>query len=155
MVSYDVSYSKKACAYITRNGSELLVFKGPDHEELQIPKGTVEDEETPQEAVYREVIEESGLAAFGQMRHLITDVWTRRRSPEKRYVRSFFHASAHETRDRWTHTVTGSGEESGMEFELFWVDLPTEETFALDLDDYVGALRFEGTDGTAVGTTCE
>lgn len=50
--------------------------------------------------------------------------------------------------------MTGTGEESGMEFELFWIDLPTEETFALDLDDYVGALRFESTDSEAVGTMC-
>ena len=137
MVEENVTYCKKVYAYITRNDSELLVFEGPEHEGVQIPKGTVKPTETPLEAVYREVIEESGVATFGQMRHLITDVWTRRESPTKRYVRSFFHASVHEPRDEWTHTVEGTVPESGNQFRFFWIDLPAEIPFALDLDDYL------------------
>lgn len=140
MIANDVMYAQKSCAYITRNESELLVFKAPGHDGIQIPKGTVKPGETPREAVYREVIEESGLAALGAPRHLTTDVWTRREAPPKRYVRSFFHAPIHEPRDTWTHTVTGTGAERGKEFEFFWVDLPTDASFALDLDDYLHAL---------------
>jgi ADP-ribose pyrophosphatase YjhB (NUDIX family) len=135
-----VAYVKKACAYITRNESELLVFQGPGHDSLQIPKGTVEPGETPREAVYREIIEESGLATIEHLRHLVTDVWNRRDSPPKRYIRSFYHATVHDAADSWTHTVTGSGEERGTEFDFFWVDLPTTAPFALDLDDYLHAL---------------
>lgn len=141
MSNSSVTHVKKACAYITRNESELLVFEGPGHDGLQIPKGTVEPGESPREAVCREVIEESGLATFSQPRHLVTDVWTRRESPPKRYVRSFYHAPVHETRDSWTHTVTGTGEERGAEFDFFWIELPTAGSFALDLDDYLHAIR--------------
>jgi 8-oxo-dGTP pyrophosphatase MutT (NUDIX family) len=140
MIDGNVTHVEKACAYITRNGSELLVFEGPGHDGFQIPKGTVEPDETPDEAVYREAVEESGLAAFDGVRHLVTDVWTRRASPPKRYVRSFYHATVHEPRDAWTHTVTGSGEEAGTAFEFSWIDLPTDAAFALDLDDYLRAL---------------
>lgn len=140
MTAEDVTHVEKACAYITRNGSELLVFEGPGHDGLQIPKGTVEPDETPGEAVYREAVEESGLAAFTGLEHVVTDVWTRRESPPKRYVRSFYHAEVHEPRDAWTHTVTGTGEESGAQFEFSWIDLPTDATFALDLGDYLHAL---------------
>lgn len=105
--SRDLTHVKKACAYITRNESELPAFEGPGHDGLQIPKGTVEPDETPHEAVYREIVEESGLATFEDLQHLTTDVWTRRESPPKRCVRSFFRASIRERRDEWTHTLPG------------------------------------------------
>lgn len=146
MTERDVTYVEKACAYVTRDGSELLVFDGPDHDGLQIPKGTIERDEGPREALCREVVEESGLATFERIDHLVTDVWTRREVPPKRYVRYFFHVPVLGARDAWTHTVTGSGAERGAQFEFSWVDLPTEATFAFDLDDYLSAL-----DGVGVG----
>ncbi|MFC7018660.1 MULTISPECIES: NUDIX hydrolase [Haloarcula] len=136
----NVEHVTKACAYITRNGSELLVFEGPGHDGLQIPKGTVEPGESPREAVFREIAEESGLATIETPRHLVTDIWTRRESPPKRYVRNFYHAPVHESRDTWTHVVTGTGAERGATFEFSWVDLPANGPFALDLDDYLHAL---------------
>jgi len=149
MLAHDVTYVQKVCAYITRNGSEVLVFEGPNHDGLQIPKGTVEPDETPREAMYREAIEESGLATFEGVDHLVTDVWTRRESPPKRYVRHFYHAPVHEPRDAWTHTVTGTGPERGAEFSFSWLDLGTDATFALDLDDYLDTLPEAGVDGAA------
>jgi 8-oxo-dGTP pyrophosphatase MutT (NUDIX family) len=135
----------KVCAYITRSDGKLLVFEGPGHEGLQIPKGTVEQGEDPREALFREVLEESGLGALASTTHVATDVWTRRLSPHKRYVRHFYHATVYEPRDSWSHVVTGEGEESGETFEFSWVD-PAEvddHEFALELDDYVPALADE------------
>lgn len=133
----DVTYVKKSCAYITRNDTELLVFEGPGHAGYQVPKGTVEAGEDPREALFREVIEESGLATFQGVRHLTTDVWRRREA--RRYVRNFYHVPVHERRDAWTHTVTGEGAEVGAEFDYRWLDLASAdaEAFALDLDDYL------------------
>ena len=141
MSSSNVTHVQKACAYITRNGHELLVFDGPGHDGLQIPKGTIEDGENPREALFREIVEESGLGIVGPTRHLTSDVWTRRESPPKRYIRHFFHSTVHEPRDEWTHVVTGEGEERGAEFEFSWVDLSTDREFALALDDYVHLLE--------------
>jgi len=145
----------KACAYITRNGSEVLVFEGPGHDGFQIPKGTIEPGETPREAMYRETIEESGLATFEGLEHLVTDVWTRRESPPKRYVRRFYHAPVHEPRDSWTHVVTGEGEERGATFEFSWLDLPTDAPFALDLDDYLHALPGQSDGSTATSAAAD
>ena len=144
----DVTYVQKACAYVTRETGELLVFEGPGHDGLQIPKGTLESGESPREALFREVREESGLTALHAPTHLATDVWTRRES--KRYVRHFFHATVHEPRDRWIHTVTDGGEEHGAEFEFRWIRpaTATDRAFALDLDDYVHALPTEAGNGT-------
>lgn len=150
MTGNEGEYVQKACAYITNATGELLVFEGPGHDGLQIPKGTVEADESAREAVFREVAEESGLGSLGMTRQVASDVWTRRRSPPKYYVRHFFHATVHEPRDRWTHTVTGEGEEAGVEFEFSWVEPPTEREFALDLDDYVHLL---GEPRPATGTS--
>jgi len=134
----DVTYVQKACAYITRGPGELLVFEGPGHDGLQIPKGTLEPGESPREALFREVREESGLGTLSDTRHLTTDVWTRRAG--RRYVRHFFHATVHEPRDRWTHTVTDGGAEHGATFSFQWVRPTTVQAFALELDEYVGLL---------------
>ena len=149
------TYVRKACAYVTRASGELLVFEGPGHEGYQIPKGTVEGDETAREAVYREIAEESGLGRIGPVRHLASDVWCRRASPPRWYVRSFFHARVHDVRDRWTHVVTDGGDEHGHEFEFSWVRPGTDLGFALDLDEYVFMLdpATERTASAANGTT--
>ncbi len=142
MNSATATYVDKVCAYITRHRDdartrELLVFEGPEYDGLQVPKGTIEDDETPREALHREVAEESGLSRFQSVSHLISDVWTRRRSPPKRYRRHFFQVTVDHDRDEWTHVVTGEGEEVGLEFEYSWTDVPPADEFALALDDYV------------------
>jgi len=140
VVTNNVTYVEKACAYITRGDGSVLVFDGPGHEAVQIPKGTVETGENPRDALYREVVEESGLTTFEGVDHLVTDVWTRRESPPKRYVRNFYHVRVHEPRDAWTHVVTGTGAERGAEFEFSWLDVPADTSFALALDDYLHML---------------
>ena len=57
---------EKVTAFITResvDGHDLLLFKHPNAG-IQIPAGTVEDDETPEEAVLREVSEETGLTSL-------------------------------------------------------------------------------------------
>ncbi len=59
----------KALAYITREKSgqlELLIFEHVDFPEagLQVPAGTIDHGESPEVAVLREVLEESGLTEF-------------------------------------------------------------------------------------------
>lgn len=78
MIGSGSTYVEKAGAYITRNSPKLLVFDGPGHDGLQIPKGTIEPDEGTRDALCREVIEESGLATFEAIQHLVTDVWARR-----------------------------------------------------------------------------
>ncbi len=147
----EITYIQKACAYITRGTGELLVFDGPGHEGLQIPKGTLEAGESPQEALFREVREESGLGTLSDTSHLTTDIWTRREG--RRYVRHFFHSTVYEPRDRWTYTVSDGGEEHGAEFDFRWVRPTTAREFALDLDEYVDLLPTVSVSNDAVSAS--
>lgn len=134
------TYVPKACAYITRESTgELLVFKGPEYEHWQIPKGTVEPGESPIDALQREVFEETGLVDIDVFGRLRTDIWERR-SGQKLYMRYFFHARTTEPRDEWVHSVTGDTDEHGQEFRCRWVANPADRQFALDLDDYLEAI---------------
>jgi 8-oxo-dGTP pyrophosphatase MutT (NUDIX family) len=63
---------EKVTAFITResgDGHDLLLFKHPNAG-IQIPAGTVEDNETPEEAVLREVSEETGLTSLSVGQYL-------------------------------------------------------------------------------------
>lgn len=133
----DVTYVDKVCAYITRGRGELLVFEGPGHDGLQIPKGTIETGEDSHAALQREVEEESGLSTLRSVHHMTSDVWTRRLEPPKRYRRHFYHVTVDDGRDGWSHVVTGEGEERGSTFEFSWLNLPASSEFALALDDYL------------------
>lgn len=135
------TYVTKACAYVTRGTDELLVFEGPDHDGYQIPKGTVEPGENPREAAFREIAEESGLGTLTSVRQLASDVWCRREAPPRWYVRYFFHATVHESRDNWVHTLTDGGAEHGHEFEFSWVPLDSVPDLALDLDEFLFLLE--------------
>ena len=64
--------TEKVTAFITResaDGHDLLLFKHP-YAGIQIPAGTVEDDETPEEAVLREVSEETRLTSLSVGQYL-------------------------------------------------------------------------------------
>jgi 8-oxo-dGTP pyrophosphatase MutT (NUDIX family) len=63
---------EKVTAFIihqSNEGAELLLFGHP-HAGIQIPAGTVEDGETPEQAVLREAAEETGLTLLSISRYL-------------------------------------------------------------------------------------
>ena len=132
---------RKVCAYVTRRSTELLVFDGPGHDRPQVPKGTIEGDEPPRVALRRELREETGLEPPCTPSHLASDVWVRRHHPPRRYLRHFYHVPVEESRDAWTHVVTGSGEEVGAEFAFTWQPIDDVDALALDLDDYVPLVR--------------
>ena len=77
---------EKVTAFVTRStpaGDDLLLFEHP-HAGIQIPAGTVEAGEAPEDAVQREATEETGLDGLALRSGLGTDDW---RLPEHlRYV---------------------------------------------------------------------
>ncbi|MEZ4647322.1 MAG: NUDIX domain-containing protein [Candidatus Eisenbacteria bacterium] len=117
----------KACPCVLRTGrgrAEILVFRHP-LAGIQVPKGTVEDAEAIDDAVLRELREETGVTCarieskIGEFdRHV--GAGEDEGGELERHVWHVYHVSTDEERPRWTHRPTGGGVESKFEFECFW-----------------------------------
>ena len=113
--------------YITQ-GSRLLIIEYVDHSytEPQVPGGTIEPGESPEQAALREAEEETGLTKLKIVSFLGTFVRDLRPIGRNETIRAwFFHLSAEDTTpERWRHTELDPHE--GTEpvlFELSWVPL--------------------------------
>lgn len=123
--------AEKVIAYITHR-DKLLVFSHPHHPEagIQVPAGTVEAGESPQDAVLREAREETGLDGLEIRAYLGAreyDLSPYGRSEVQR--RHFFHLALHgEAPARWRHYEEhpSDGSPEPIAFELFWVTFPGE-----------------------------
>jgi 2-polyprenyl-3-methyl-5-hydroxy-6-metoxy-1,4-benzoquinol methylase/8-oxo-dGTP pyrophosphatase MutT (NUDIX family) len=123
--------AEKVIAYITHAG-RLLVFSHPHHPEagIQVPGGTIEGGELPEDAVLREAQEETGLTGLEIRSYLGVrelELSTDGRAEIRR--RHFFHLALRgEAPDRWCHFEEhpSDGSSEPIEFELFWVRYPEE-----------------------------
>ncbi len=119
---------QKAYGFVLREGGdgrELLVFEhaGQPEAGLQVPGGTVEEGETPLEAVAREVLEESGLPLDGWREAAAFETNGQR-------WRCFVTAPAMPLPDAWRCEPLGPEREQGLRFEYRWVALTGGERLA-------------------------
>lgn len=120
----DKSMKHKVLAYITRQRNrqpQLLVFTHRNFPEagMQVPAGTVDSGEAIEAALLREIREESGLADVRLVRKLAEQA-----EPRWGQTRHVFQIAApDDLPDRWTHTVRGLGEDTGLVFEYRWAKL--------------------------------
>ena len=113
--------------YITRD-HELLIFDHVDQRYLapQIPGGTVEPGEQPEQAALREATEETGLTDLNVVSFLgdfVQDLTAMGR--DETIHAWFYHLETHATTpQRWRHFESHSSENAEpIEFELYWVPL--------------------------------
>ena len=126
------THTRKALAYIT-HGGRLLVFRHPDDPEagIQVPAGTIEQDERPEEAVLREAREETGLTALRLVRFLGTDERDMADfGRDEIQHRWFYHLRCEDppsaTWRHWeTHPSVGMPIEPIL-FEFFWARLPDD-----------------------------
>ncbi len=121
---------RKAFAYITHRG-RLLVFSHPlvPDAGIQVPAGTIESGELPEDGVLREAWEETGLD------NLVLDSFLGERRRDMRdfgcnevHQRFFFHlVCASEPPETWRNYEPdpANGGELPL-FEFFWASLPDE-----------------------------
>ncbi|MGW3499047.1 NUDIX hydrolase [Streptomyces sp. NPDC001020] len=117
----------KVLCYVVRDG-KLLVFRHTDYsyEEvgIQVPAGSIREDETPEAAALREAREETGLKGFAIMRKLGEteyDISPYRFELQRRHV---FHLKLTEpTPERWMSQEDHDREQEPTHFECFWIPL--------------------------------
>ncbi|WP_163538052.1 NUDIX domain-containing protein [Gracilibacillus sp. YIM 98692] len=130
---------KKAYGYVTRNKNgktQVLVFQHPiPAAGVQIPKGTVKDEEDTYNAVIREIEEETGLRNF-DVEHLIAeDYWEYDNGAI--HNRFFYKIYISDAPDEWDYEPTGGGDEEGLLFHYFWISSKNEVELIRGHGDYL------------------
>ena len=137
---------EKVTAYITRTrggAAQLLVFRDPGHAAfgLVVPGGTVEEGEGLEEALLREIHEESGLNSARVLRHLATIQYST--GAGTAVTRHYFHCALDgDCPDAYTHVVRSQDEDDGWVCDYFWLDLDRQRppTLGGRLGDGVDAL---------------
>lgn len=133
----------RAYAYIT-SGRRLLLFTHPGAPEagIQVPAGTIESGENPQDAVMREAEEETGLTGLRYVRFLARDTRDMRDcGSDELQHRWFFHLCVEgPTEETWRH---GEYAEDGSlihPFDFFWADVRALPQLVAGYDDKIGLL---------------
>jgi 8-oxo-dGTP diphosphatase len=118
---------RKVYAYIT-HADRLLIFSHPDFPEagVQVPGGTLEEDEDPDDGILREAMEETGLSDL-RIDTLLGEI--DRRLPELGQVhhRWFYHlVCPNGPPERWYHyeLYPSDGSPAPIRFEFYWVSLP-------------------------------
>jgi 8-oxo-dGTP diphosphatase len=124
-----IPVKRKVLAYIT-NSDRLLVFHQPEHPDagIQVPGGTMRDDESPQESVLREALEETGLSGLVLVRFLgdVVHDYTAIGKNEIHH-RHYFHLRIEgDVADTWQHVERdpSEGMYSQILFVFRWAQLP-------------------------------
>ncbi|MFL0505806.1 NUDIX domain-containing protein [Ureibacillus sp. 179-F W5.1 NHS] len=130
---------KKAYGYVIRmkeGAPQVLVFQHINLEAgIQIPKGTVNANETPLEGVIREMKEETGLTEFVVDRMVAEDFWEN--DDGVIHHRYFYKILVEDAPDEWDYQPTGGGTEEGLTFHFFWINDQQEVELVRGHGDYL------------------
>jgi ADP-ribose pyrophosphatase YjhB (NUDIX family) len=135
----------RVAAYVIRQRAapELLVFDhlGMPQAGTQIPAGGVRPGEELEQAVLREVVEETGLRTATVIRPILVED---KPHPDTRQPRrtTYFHLQAPATTaDAWHHPVGGDGADAGLTFFCHFLPLPLQRPLADDQDAWLSHIN--------------
>ena len=139
----------KVVAYIVRDVRVAVFFHGDDKSPLfesglQVPAGTIEDGESPEQAVLREAVEETGLTAVRVLRYLGAAEYDMRPYADAGHNRHFFHLTVDgPVPEEWRHTERGGGKDTPREFRFSWLPIHRGHVLAAGLGAMLGRLAEE------------
>lgn len=122
---------RKVLAYITKGNQrsrKILVFEQKEYPEagLQVPGGTIGDDEFLIDALYREIEEETGLTRDQLVLNgKVNKTHFYPKNKDMMYERTIFHLAytgSNHAQD-WEHKVSGTGKDHGRIFALHWVPI--------------------------------
>jgi 8-oxo-dGTP diphosphatase len=122
---------RKVTAFVLRSGAgsppAILVLGGATTRDLppRLPGGTIEPLETPEEALHRELAEETGLPALTVVRKLGVQCYFKVYIGAEVERHDFLLAAPARTPSTWRHRVTGTGKDAGDEL-CCWFLQPLE-----------------------------
>ncbi|MFB6977513.1 NUDIX hydrolase [Streptomyces scopuliridis] len=134
----------RVAAYVIRHRAvpELLVFDhiGMPEAGTQVPAGGVKSGEGLEEAVLREVTEETGLLTATVVGQIAVEDKPHPDTGQPRRT-GFFHLQAPaDTANEWEHHVHGNGDDAGLTFTCRFLSLPLKQPLADDQDSWLGRI---------------
>jgi ADP-ribose pyrophosphatase YjhB (NUDIX family) len=120
---------RRVACYVTRSRvgrTELLVFDHVDFPDAgtQVPAGGMRPDETYAEAAIRELREETGLTGVEVVGVVGESDRPHPETGEPRQTTYVHLRSTAESPERWTHVVTGDGDDAELRFACYWVAVP-------------------------------
>ncbi|MBB4825529.1 8-oxo-dGTP pyrophosphatase MutT (NUDIX family) [Sporosarcina luteola] len=136
---------RKVLAYITKgvqDNLKLLVFehKGNPEAGIQVPGGTIEEDELLIDALYREVEEETGIPR--ERLELVGKLHKKNHYPKNQndviYERNIFHlAYTGSQEEAWENCVHSDGKDDGLIFCCRWIPMDQLPSLARRQDEAI------------------
>ena len=103
--------------------NELLVHSFADDPSLpmRLPGGGIQEQETPEQALYRELREETGLEELQLVRKLGVQYYYKPYIQADVERHDFLLRSLIQTPDSWEYQVGGNGDDAGAIFRFHWI----------------------------------
>ncbi|MGL5930645.1 MAG: NUDIX hydrolase [Dermatophilaceae bacterium] len=137
--------TQKVVCYVVREG-RLLVLKHADEawdeSGLQVPAGSIEPGETPEDAALRETFEETGLTALRLVRKVGESRYDMTPYRSETHHRHVFHLEVDETTpERWVSVEEDTSDGSGPKrFECYWIPVAQGHVLSGGLGALLGRL---------------
>ncbi|MEV0220981.1 NUDIX domain-containing protein [Streptomyces sp. NPDC050704] len=132
----------RVAAYVIRHRAvpEVLVFDhiGLPEAGTQVPAGGVRTGEGLEEAVLREIAEETGLLTATVVRQITVEDKPHPDTGQPLRTSFFFLRVGADTPDAWDHHVTGDGDDAGLTFACRFLPLPLKQPLADGQDAWLG-----------------
>ncbi|MGW4643358.1 NUDIX hydrolase [Sphaerisporangium sp. NPDC004334] len=134
----------RVAAYVIRYrcAPELLVFDhvGAPGAGTQVPAGGVRPDESLEEAVLREVAEETGVTGVSIVRLIAVDDRPHPDTGQPRRTTFFQFTVQADADDAWLHHVHGDDADAGLLFACRFVPIPLVERLADAQDAWLGGI---------------